>query len=100
MEAKMNREEKQIVKSYEKGEFKPVASAVRKRHLEALKNARGKDTSMTIRINSNDLLSLKKRAEKEGLPYQTLVTSVLHKFIAGNFIDAQEAAKIKKLIAA
>ncbi len=96
----MNSEERQIVKSYEKGEFKPVAALVKKRHLEALRNAKGKNTSMTIRINSTDLLSLKEKAEKEGMPYQTLVTSVLHKFVTGSFVDAQEAAKIKKLIAA
>jgi len=96
----MTKEERQILKSYENGDFKPVHVAVKKRHLEALKNAKGKDTSMTIRINSSDLSSLKKKAEQEGLPYQTLVTSVLHKYINGTFVDSLETAKIKKLLAA
>ena len=42
-----------------------------------------KDKRISIRVYGDDLLQIKKIAEREGLPYQTLITSVLHKFATG-----------------
>ncbi len=42
-----------------------------------------KDQRMNIRISKKDLLQLKTRAFEEGIPYQTLVTSIIHKYING-----------------
>ncbi len=49
-----------------------------------------KDRRINIRISSKDLNALQKRALREGIPYQTLVASVLHKFVSGQFreVDA------------
>jgi predicted DNA binding CopG/RHH family protein len=46
-----------------------------------------KDRRMNIRISDRDLKSLKARAAEEGIPYQTLVTSVLHKYVSGRLIE-------------
>jgi predicted DNA binding CopG/RHH family protein len=46
-----------------------------------------KNRRMNVRISERDLKSLKARAAEEGIPYQTLVTSVLHKYVNGRLID-------------
>jgi len=46
-----------------------------------------KDARINIRLSSRDLRSLQARALKEGIPYQTLVSSVLHKFVDGQLIE-------------
>ncbi len=49
-----------------------------------------KDKRIHIRISSRDLESLQRRALEEGIPYQTLVSSVLHKYVSGGFQDLKE----------
>jgi len=46
-----------------------------------------KDKVINIRISSIDLQALQTRAVEEGLPYQTLISSVLHKYVSGRFVD-------------
>jgi predicted DNA binding CopG/RHH family protein len=46
-----------------------------------------KDRRVNIRISSKDLEALQKRALEEGLPYQTLIASILHKFVSGRLIE-------------
>jgi predicted DNA binding CopG/RHH family protein len=46
-----------------------------------------KDKRINIRISSRDLEALQRRAIEEGLPYQSLVPSVLHKYVSGGFKD-------------
>jgi predicted DNA binding CopG/RHH family protein len=50
---------------------------------------------VTIIIDRNDLISIKKLAEQKGLPYQTFTKSVLHQYIAGQFIDKNELKKLR-----
>ncbi len=51
---------------------------------QVAKNTVLKDQRMNIRISKKDLLQLKSRAMEEGIPYQTLVTSIIHKYLNGN----------------
>ena len=44
---------------------------------------------VNFRINENDLEKLKSRALVEGIPYQTLLNSIIHKFLNGNLIPKQ-----------
>ena len=44
-----------------------------------------------------DMAKLKKIARREGLPYQTLVSGIIHKYIEGSFVDIHESKKILKL---
>ena len=46
-----------------------------------------KDARINIRLSSRDLRALQARALKEGIPYQTLVSSVLHKFVDGQLVE-------------
>ena len=49
---------------------------------------------VTVRMDVKDIAALKQLAEEEGLPYQTLLGSVIHKFVAGKLVDLNEARKI------
>ena len=48
-----------------------------------------KDLHVNIRISRKDLEALQKRAREEGLPYQTLMASVLHKYLSGRFVEKE-----------
>jgi len=51
-------------------------------------------TAISIRVDSNDISLLKDEAERLGMPYQTLICSILHRFVSGELIDKSEARKI------
>jgi predicted DNA binding CopG/RHH family protein len=85
---KLSREEKQILDDFEAGEFKSVLTPERKKMLQAIaENTFKKDRRINIRISSRDLESLQRRALEEGIPYQTLVSSILHKYVSGGLHD-------------
>jgi len=87
-EPKLSKEEKEILKSFEAGEFKSVLTPRRKKMLQAAaEETFKKDKRINIRISSRDLESLQRRALEEGIPYQTLVSSVLHKYVSGGLHD-------------
>ena len=92
MKTKLTKEEKEILDSFEKGEWVPVTNLTkRKKELMAYaRNTLRKDKRLNIRISERDLLELQKRAVNEGLPYQTYVSSIIHKFINGNLVEARK----------
>ncbi|MBU2623472.1 MAG: antitoxin [Proteobacteria bacterium] len=89
MKAKLTKEEKEILDSFEKGEWIPVTNLTkRKKELVAYaRNTLRKDKRLNIRISERDLLELQRKAVKEGLPYQTYVSSIIHKFINGSLVE-------------
>lgn len=104
-EPKLSKEENQILKDFEAGEFKSVLTPQRKKILQAAaKETFKKDKRINIRISSRDLESLQRRALEEGIPYQTLVSSVLHKYVSGGLHDLmanktfQRTQKTRRLI--
>ncbi len=87
---KLDREERELLASFEKDEWKPVKN-VRKEVESAGKSAHktlSKDVRINIRLSSTDVSNIKQIAAFEGLPYQTLISSVLHKFAAGHLRTA------------
>ena len=86
---RLNKEEKAIRASVERGEWSVTTnkSELRKYQETATQMLR-KDARLNIRISSQDLKSLQKRALEEGLPYQTFVSSLLHKYVNGRLIEA------------
>lgn len=82
---KLDRSEKELVNSIEKGEWRSIAGLgeERKRYGGYAAATFRKDKRVNIRISGKDLEALQKRALEEGLPYQTLISSVLHKYISG-----------------
>ncbi len=87
--SKLNQEEKEILEAYEADKLKSVKNVNQeiKRHQAAAEATFKKDARINIRLSSRDLRALQARALKEGIPYQTLVSSVLHKFVDGQFVD-------------
>jgi predicted DNA binding CopG/RHH family protein len=82
-------DEREILKSYEKGEFHSVVNS--KDDLKKFKDAARatfiKDRRVNIRLSSPDLKDIQARAAEEGVPYQTLIASVLHKFVNGRLVE-------------
>ena len=88
MSNKLNKEEKEILESYEKDEWISVAKpASIAKYKAAAKATFKKDKRVNIRISELDLELLQERALIEGLPYQTLMSSVLHKYVTGRFAE-------------
>ncbi|MGR3301305.1 MAG: antitoxin, partial [Candidatus Scalindua sp.] len=91
MKAKLTTEEQEILNSFEKGEWVPVKN-LSKRKAELMRYARNtlkKNKRLNIRISERDLTELQKKAIQEGLPYQTYVSSIIHKFITGKLIEVK-----------
>ncbi len=86
---KLDPEEKEILEAFDSGKLKPVKGRARElvRHRKVAEATFAKDSRINIRISSKDLRALQKRALAEGMPYQTLVSSVLHKFVEGQMIE-------------
>ena len=80
-------EEKQILEAYERGEFVPVKNqaAMKRKMQRAAKYTLEKKKNINIRLTELDLHRLKVKAMQEGMPYQTLVASILHKYSMGSF---------------
>ena len=85
---KLNKEEKQLLKAIEAGEFESVLTKKRRAELvAAAKDTVRKDKRINIRISNRDLKAVQLKASEEGIPYQTLVSSVIHKYISGSLKD-------------
>ena len=85
---KLSKEERAILKDFEAGEFESVLSSKRIEELQAIAaETVRKDRRINIRISSRDLEGLQRRAMEEGMPYQTLVASILHKYVSGSLLD-------------
>jgi predicted DNA binding CopG/RHH family protein len=82
MNHKLDNEEKELLESYENDEWVSISEDVNK-YKEAAKNTFKKNKRVNIRISEIDLELLQERALIEGLPYQTLMSSVLHKYVTG-----------------
>ncbi|MCK4548826.1 MAG: antitoxin [Candidatus Krumholzibacteria bacterium] len=81
--------EKEILESYEKDEWESLEDFKEKKaeYTEYAAATFKKDKRINIRISGNDLTGLKVKAREEGIPYQTLVSSVLHKYVSGRLVE-------------
>ena len=82
---KLSKEEKEILEAVESGAWPlvPLTKSELAYYAEVARNTLRKDQRMNIRISKMDLNRLKAKAAEEGMPYQTLVASVLHKYVSG-----------------
>jgi predicted DNA binding CopG/RHH family protein len=96
---KLDKEEQDILDSFESGEWKPVANRRQEiaRHVAYAKNTLAKNRRVNIRISSKDLQDLQTIAVEDGMPYQTLMASVLHRFASGRFIEVPSRNRKSKL---
>ncbi|MCK4707902.1 MAG: hypothetical protein KAU21_04735 [Gammaproteobacteria bacterium] len=85
---KLDKYEEEILAAYEADEFVSVMTPARKEEIKQVaENTFKKDKRINIRISNRDLVAIQKRALEEGIPYQTLVSSILHKYISGSLRD-------------
>jgi len=84
----LNSEEREILTSFENDEWKSDPDLERRKKIirESAAYTIQKNKRVNIRISDRDLLEIKKRAGEEGLPYQTLISSVLHKYVNGKLV--------------
>ena len=80
----LDRYEKQI--ESEVHSYVPI-SGTKRRKIETILDATRKTKNINIRISEQDLENLRRSAEQEGIPYQTLISSVLHKYLSGRLVD-------------
>lgn len=78
----LDEEEKQLLEEFERGEWKPVKNFAKfkREAMEAARNTLNKTKNINIRLSQRDLQKLKAKAIREGIPYQTLAASILHKY--------------------
>ena len=82
-------EELEILQAWDAGALKSVNNMAQeiKAHQTVAEATFKKDQRLNIRISSRDLKSLQARALEEGVPYQTVAASLLHKFVSGRLVD-------------
>ena len=86
---KLDALEEDILTAYEKGELKSTSpSKARLAKFKAAATATFiKDRRINIRLSSPDLMDIQARALEEGIPYQTFIASVLHKYVSGRLVE-------------
>ncbi|WP_299075039.1 hypothetical protein [uncultured Paraglaciecola sp.] len=84
----LSQEEHELLAAFEADEFNSELTKKRKSYLSNVaEQTTKKDKRINIRISTRDLTALQRRALEEGLPYQTLVSSILHKYVSGGLQD-------------
>lgn len=83
--------ELEIIRAYEKGKLRSVATKGELAKFKAAARATAiKDRRVNIRLSSGDLSDIQVKALEEGVPYQTLIASVLHKYVTGRLAEQPE----------
>jgi predicted DNA binding CopG/RHH family protein len=91
--------ELEILSAYDRGSLKSVATKSELARLKAAARATGtKDRRVNIRLSSGDLSDIQAKALEEGVPYQTLIASVLHKYVTGKLSERHERGKRRRQV--
>ena len=91
--SKLDPYELEVLEAYESGKLKPIAIKAELQRMRAAARATAiKDKRVNIRLSSADLLDIQAKALAEGMPYQTLIASVLHKYAAGKLAEKEPLA--------
>ncbi|HWK61537.1 MAG TPA: hypothetical protein VNT00_08960 [Eoetvoesiella sp.] len=86
---KTDRYEDDILAAYDAGELTSIATKSELARIRAAARATAtKDKRVNIRLSTSDLHDIQARALEEGIPYQTLIASVLHKYVTGRLRDS------------
>ena len=87
---KLDAYEKDLLNAYEEGKLKSIASKSElARFKAAARSTAVKDKRVNIRLSSGDLSDIQIKALEEGIPYQTLIASVLHKYVTGRLTESR-----------
>ena len=89
----MDLEEKEVLESYDRNEWRPIqakkAEITKLQHYA--RNTLQKNKRINIRLAERDLAGIQARAIEEGMPYQTLISSILHKYLSGRLTERKTA---------
>ncbi len=87
---KLDQEEQEILDAIEQGRWETVKPSKKElnHYAQIAKATLRKSERVNIRISGSDLDEIKGKAVREGMPYQTLITSVLHKYVSGKLKSA------------
>ena len=77
--------------------FTPLSDA-EKKEVESIIHAANKTKNINIRISTYDIEKVKQRSAEEGIPYQTLISSIIHKYITGKLVDEKAILKSMELL--
>jgi predicted DNA binding CopG/RHH family protein len=85
----LDQEEKELLESYDKEEWQSVSDlkSESERYRKYACATFKKDKRVNIRMSQKDLIAVQKRALDEGIPYQTLLSSVIHKYVSGRLTE-------------
>jgi predicted DNA binding CopG/RHH family protein len=95
MRTKLDKQEQEIERSA--GSYKPVPKKDREKIKGMLQRIR-KSRNVNIRISESVLEQLKQRSGEEGIPYQTLISSILHKFVTNQLIEERSIRRSVQLL--
>ena len=95
MKSKLDNYEKEIEKSM--SQFSSVGDQ-KKALIENIIDKANAKKSISLRLKANDLELLKRRADSEGLPYQTLLSSIVHKFVSDQLVDKRSILKSLEIL--
>src|SRR3989338_948491 len=88
---KIDEYELEVLTAFEKGQLKSVATKAELAKFKAAARATAiKDRRVNIRLSSGDLSDIQVKALEEGVPYQTLIASVLHKYVTGRLAEKSQ----------
>lgn len=88
----LDNEEQELLEAFEAGQMLSELTPERRQFIEgAAKQASQKDKRINIRISGRDLAAIQRKALQEGMPYQTLVASVLHKYVSGSLYEVSKS---------
>jgi len=88
---KYDKEEQELIDAYERGDLKtttPSRQEINKIKAMA-RNTFRKDRRITIRLYEHDLKGIQKRAMEKGIPYQTLISGMIHQYVEGDLVEAK-----------
>ncbi len=90
---RLDKEEAELLDSYESGEWRTIEGweTEAQKYREYARATFKKDRRVNIRISSQDLERIQKRALEEGIPYQTLIASILHKYVSDRLVERSDS---------
>lgn len=96
-DAEIDTYELEVLTTFEKGQLKSVATKSELAKFKAAARATAiKDRRVNIRLSSGDLSDIQAKALEEGMPYQTLISSVLHKYVTGRLAEPRAAKQPRR----
>lgn len=97
MKAKLDKTEKKLLASYRRGEWESVGKGAQRTYT-GVARTQLKEKRVNIRLSEATLEKLRDDADALGIPYQTLASSILHRYAYGRMLDAQQIREVVRVL--